>query len=180
MLKTITINQDTEASYLYAQFDILQRVYPPLNKPEGTRIVFKARRKNSPMEGLFAIKQIKIQLQEKYSGSMSTASTLSISDTRGIGSFFQHCQEAVLQHDVFDHPSILKVTDRWISTPSVNLNVEWEVNATGLQLFSILEFLDKISPHKPALITKEVGEALDSINGELGHDIILHCIPLIN
>lgn len=110
MLTTIEIKDAEDSSH--SPFTNLDTVYK--NK-EGGRTIYKAMT-NDEDHRVVAIKQIDIKLEEVYSGPSSTASTLSVTDTKGINSFLECCQEAVLQHDVFSHPNVLAIKDRWMQT----------------------------------------------------------------
>ena len=128
---------------------------------------------------LFAMKEIQIKYTESYSdesisqsseqedihSSKSTTKTLATSDQENILEFVQCCQEAVLQSEVFKHPNIVAVHDKWIQKSEEELG---EPRQYADYILTIVEFLQSGGQEKGVNvleITPEVRDALMNVEG---------------
>lgn len=136
MLTTIDIKDGTQVSRLNIS-DV-----ETVHENSGRTIYFAEMDDKHGVRCQVAIKKIDLQLSGQYSNSYSSYTTsssdssastaapnlssdssastaspsLSTGDIEKIDIFIECCQEAVLQHDVFDHPNVLSIKNRWIQT----------------------------------------------------------------
>ena len=128
---------------------------------------------------LFAMKEMTITHSESYSGestsqnsnkcsiseSKSVTTSIAISDQKNILEFVQCCQEAVLQSEVFQHPNIVAVHDKWIQKSEEQLE---EPRPYADYILTIVEFLQSGGQEKGVNvleITPEVRDALMNVEG---------------
>ena len=156
---------------------------------ESKTSVFKVKGKDRATAGTHALKIITMHLTGTYDSASATSPSSTaknteensntspqglsppthISTTQGrtllgqdedmFDSLFQHCLEAVLQHDVFKHPNVLRVTDRWLYVPNTNGNVIVK------SIIELLEFLSMPLTQRPETLPTEITTALGEIKG---------------